>query len=50
MQREDRIARSIRFPAALWVAVEAAARRDNRSVNNWLETMAAEAATRGEGK
>ncbi len=39
----ERIARSIRFSPELWAALEALAARQNRSVNNLLETLAMKA-------
>ncbi len=39
----ERIARSIRMTPELWAALEALAARQNRSVNNLLETLAMKA-------
>ena len=33
----ERIARSIRLPAELWAAIDAAAEADKRSANNFIE-------------
>ena len=40
---ESPTAKSIRFTPTLWAAIEAEAARQNRSITNWLATVAAKA-------
>ena len=40
---ERKVGHHLAFTPSLWAAIEAEAARQNRSVNNWLATLAAKA-------